>query len=309
MTMSEFDVPKKTDVDPAYEKRLFHALHEPIYITIADLSNRYGAPTALDPDNVFVKPINSLSEKDDIEHGVPYKDYVTHMVLESVSADAETSGATDQAHDFLVAETMMQMVNRMDHNREAFSRLEVALAERPADDMLLEIVRKARRGSAELTEMVRLIKEYPEMVSIETSSVYVTAGVPNGYDPIKAAYAAVRTLIADFNDAEVTPGGQDSSPHVEESTLMPGCKTRKRVIATLASVDSLSEMVLKEVLVTVGEHEYLLGVTTYLRTGDHKNRPGYAPDDSLELDIEYAMEQSPELARILLGRLAAGQRP
>ncbi len=303
MSKNSTEIIAGKNLDPAYLEGLSHVLNDPIYVNSTSIGNQPGEPTPLDPKNVFVRRADKPSDWNDLELGTPYYDHAISSASESVALHADLTGADEMLTRYLVSETCMQIENRMKHNEEAFVRLSGVLTNRPTDENMLDIAYRARYGKASLPEMLRLIKEYPEMVSIETSSFYATAGGPEGYNPIREAYAAAGSLVKLFEDAEVRFGGDSAIPQTKESTLLEGSKVRKRVLATIVSVDSHTEMVLKETIVVLGGREFLLGVCTYFRTGDRQNRPGYDPEELKQPDGEevyYKLEQG-------LGQLASGE--
>lgn len=297
-------------IDTQYRERLAGVLCEPIYVNAAEYTRgRKAPPTPLDPDNVY---FNGLADNRGWtihqEHSTTYREYAINSGMAANGFVMDISSINAEVGEWYGAEVIAQVNNRCDHNSAALTRLAEALTHRPADDTILGIVKAARCGRADLPSLVRLIKEYPEMVSIETSHYRRPMSGNGDYNPVRAAYEAASNLAATFADAEVTLG-KTEPPKVLESELVPAVKTRKSVIATIASIDSNTQMVLKETFSEVDGREVILGVTTYLRTSDHRERPGYspeyAPEGELPLDeIQSLMNMPPEQARQLLGSLA-----
>lgn len=305
--MSEFETVPRFDPSLSYREGLAKMLEEPIHLTSADIDIESTRPTPLDPDHVYVRNLDRpIGEWYTPTPEEPYVDFVGRAAVAQVLFYADLIGIGEGAmRKLLELETKTQINVRAEHNMHALKRLIPALLERPADDVMIEIIQKARSGGADLPEMVRLIKEYPEMGSIETSSFHATAGGDEGYDPVRAAYAFAGTLISTFRDAEVRLGSNGIPPKVKDSTLLPGVKTRTEVIATIASHDSYTEMVMKYSFIELKGIQKLLGLTTYLRTRDHDRSEDIM--ESTRHELLHDIDSLPaERARELLGKIAAG---
>ena len=282
-------------------EELRRVLEEPLVIGISDYkSNRIAPPVPLDPDNMFVR-----------DHLDPYGDSTNlrtfrQHALESTAtqfsiAELASSEFPPAFIGLLHQEMEHQINNRSDHNTGALARLKQACAERPpTDDLMHSIIARARTGTATLPEMVRLLKEYPEMISIGTSDCRDALDQSTLIRAEEDALHMAPYLSRNFNDAEVTLRGESSC---KDSELAPGVQVNKRVLADIRSRDSHLQLILKTPVLRHGLREFRFGVSTYLRVADRKQRPGYQHE---EIDFTFIENLPPEQARRVLGALAGG---
>lgn len=306
MTRRIDDTPQEAHFDYPSEQ-LRSALEGPIVLDLAAYSqDRIAPPTPLDPDGVFIDPNTGwdysvgYQPQPSSEH-YTFRDFIHESRTRAISF-AGKGLLPDSLVEFLDVETGRQTENRISHNVAALERLKAAVIARPPkDDAMLDIIQQARAGMASLPEMVRLLKEYPEMISIETSNY---RGVLNSESHGRALHEAllmVPYLRDNFHDARVTPSLQVS---YSDSSLVSAVRVKKQVLADIESIDSHTQLVLKVPIITAGSRAFELGVTTYLRVFDRKNRAGYAVEPD-EVDIEDALDLPPDEARRLIGEIAA----
>ncbi len=277
-----------TDLDPAYKARLKNVLFEPILLSPDDYtSGRTAPPTPLDPDMVYMKR-NGWDYNTGGASGSPYdlrfRDYALTRAVAEIAHAKQLGCIPDSVVGLLQAEAVGQINNRADHNMAALERLVEALALRPpADDLMLDIVYRARAGMATLPEMVRLLKEYPEMISIETSNFRGGFLDPTKLqDAIRDAMEMPRYLRDNFNDAQITAGGIVTETR---SQLVTGVTVRRYVLAEIESRDSHTQLIMKIPSLEAGAR-WNLGVTTYLRDFNHKDRTDAYRSNAVDISSE-----------------------
>ena len=285
--------------------RLRQALEDPITLDLAHYTaGKIAPPTPLDLDGVFIDPST------DVDHGAgelpqspvgryTFRGYMLEDRTRMIAFMKDDGRIPEPLIRLLDEETYGQMVNRAYHNMAALGRLKSAVIERPPhDDLMLDIIVRARAGLASLPEMVRLLKEYPEMTSIETSNYRGTLDPEMHQRALEEAMRMLPYLRDNFHDARVTPG-TDSS--YSKSSLVPGVGVSKQVLADIESVDSHTQLVLKVPAIQLGETTLELGVTTYLRVFDRARQV-----DEPEIDIQDIIADLPvDEARRVLGEIAA----
>lgn len=198
-------------------------------------------------------------------------------------------------------ETQSGLGGQIRRNDQSFERLLGEIERRgvPIDDEMFAIIQAARRRTADLPQLVRLIKEYPQMISIETFKFVKPFSAKDRIEAEAVFKEQVAHLQAVFEDAEVAihePWAELKRPFIAEN----GVRVRKYVAARIRSRDSDTELIVKETdlivppsfaatmedapgevgKVTIGGTDYEavmmpLGVIGYLRATDYKERPGY----------------------------------
>lgn len=311
---SSFEQNKQTFPDPTYIDRLHEVTKEPIHISGYDYSNgRTAPPTPLDPENVFISGWDThIGRLARAPYDQNYLDFaITHSVVD-VDFLVQSGILNEEAGVKIKSELVAQIVNRARHSHEAFNRLVGALAQRPADNEMLEIVGRLRAGQATLPEMVRTLKEYPEMLSVETSNYRSMLSELDAEKAIDEAWTMAYDLRDNFKDAEIAVHERNKPGTMTFSKDVQGV-VAKTVMADIMSLDSHSQLVLKVPYMNLGGPMLKkMGVTTYLRTRDYTERPGYYPQHKTmpigPEDLEYLVNHMPAPeAREILGRLAASQ--
>ena len=288
------------------QERLFHVLHDPIILNPADYSRgRIAPPTPLDPDGVFMARNGwdeQIGRHTDTPYDYPFRIFALDSAMRQIAFEKQTGLITDGVAEFLQAEAVVQIDNRADHNVVSLALLAQALEMRPPkDNTMLDIIFRARAGMATLPEQVRLIKEYPEVLSIETSNTRNIPTRAESYDHVRDALQMAAYLKKNFSDALVTVGSI-TPPTVSYSDYIKGIMVKKTVIASILSQDSHTELVMKEPAYELNGKKWPMGVTTYLRVYDRHERPGYHKEDE-EL-LERISQLPAEQARRLMGELA-----
>jgi len=213
----------------------------------------------------------------------------------------DVSSAYERAH----AEIVEGHNGRIRRNDESYQRLLEAIErkKKPIDDAMFDIIQAARAGAADWPQLVRLIKEYPEMISVEAFK-FTKPFSDGDRDEARALInEKVRHLQATFRDAVVTvydSWEELKKPFIDED----GVRVRKYRIAEIRSETSHTELIVKETdlivppdmplsesasrspvdIVSIEGTNYdarLLpfGITAYLLTGEYKKRAGYHEPD------------------------------
>lgn len=299
-----------TDFDPVYRARLESALFDRIVMSPHDYtSGRAAPPTPLDPDEVYMERIGwdyNIGGASGSLYELSFRDYASTRAVAEIAFAKQLGCIPDSIVGLLQTEAVGQINNRADHNVAALERLVKALAYRPpVDDLMLDIVYRARAGRATLPEMVRLLKEYPEMISIETSNF--RGGL---LDPaklqgaIRGAMELPQYLRNNFNDAQVTMGGKSK---VSQSQLVAGVSVTSYILAEIESRDSHAQLMMKIPSLEIEAGiRWNLGVTTYLRDFNYKDRTGYMPDAAgvSSEDLSKFINLPPDEARRVIAEIA-----
>lgn len=260
----------KAPVAHEYRERLVSVLGDPIDVNLADYSRgRPYAPTPLDPDAVFVQGINVETGIMSSEVPETYRNHAHRMALGEALRVSSCVDLPQWFSERLEKELTAQVENRCDHNNESLLRLVQAINERGVhDEDMLEIIRKARMGMADLPELLRLIKEFPEMGSVEVSSYRRLHNRAEMDAAIKAAHDSANDLQSHFSDAVVTVVPK-AALSLSDSTTVQGVKVVKQALARAESQDSATELVAKITMMLTPQEGFVpVGVTTYLRAVD-----------------------------------------
>lgn len=298
------------------DPRLRDVLTVPIVLSPEEYAaGRSDPPTPLDPDNVVIYGGEKLGDHNGGFDGKTFREYALDSASLQIDYMRTYSAYPADIIELLAAEAYAQINNRCDHSARALERLTLALTNRPpsedAMEDMIDIIYRTRAGTATLAEQLRLIKEYPEIISIETSNTQTFVELEDDDEPVKNVMAMATRLRDEFHDAVVTLGSVIDQSE-SESELIPGIVVRKKVIAEVESVDSHTELVLKTPIlagITIDRRTLRLGATTYLRAHDRKDRIGYhdEDEDTQEL-LERLVHLPAEEARRLIGELASRQK-
>lgn len=269
------------------------------YDKISPMVNEDTRPLLLDPARAY-------------DGGVPAKIKIINELLpKRVHEIAQRAELTEFDLDRLLSEIQFEVSLRLDRNNQSMGRLRDALQAAPfVDDTMLDIVHRARGGRANMDEMVRLIKEYPEMISLEafkfTKPLDWTAATQ--VDTVLDAHVA--RLTKTFHDAEVTPYPNGSAKLLKKPFFdKNGMLVVKHIIGEIKSEDSYTELVRKHTYILFDQPNYPANVpprmlelstqdgprlmnvqpistTAYFRARDYKKRKGYiAPAGEIEAEI------------------------
>lgn len=296
-----------------YEERLHDALEAPLFWreeiidydqvqTIDDAT-----PTPLDPSNVFVfKGMDTQCS---------YVQFAHTETMRRLDVVNDRLDLPDGTYNRIADELCIQLEIRCSRNADSMARLKNAIYGHKVDDELIEIIKRARKGTAEPEEIIRLIKEYPDMISAEMYKV------TKPFDPQSLGFIEnqindrIMMLSDTFESAEVT---QIDSRATGKSTSFldeNGAYIEKDVILELKSRDSHTEIIRKKTGIMLPPQLQLPGVernyrkiprvdskewelvdvqpisvSYYARAADYKTRAGYeresisAPSKSIDAD-------------------------
>lgn len=291
-------VPKKYDSyspPPHLDGFETHHLRQPLEYA----GQAVGSPTPLDPYAVYIF-------HDGVR--VNYIHDAQTRTTERVFEAAQAAGLSTVYAEAADRELDAALGIRVDRNAESFDRLVAKLTTTPLDDAMADIVQKARAGGARPTELLRLIKENPEMVSVEFFKRQPIFNSSEYSRSIAELNAAVASLRDSFSDAEIT---LLDSPHVTTTPFSTEHQAVvwKEKIGDCRSRDSHSEIIVKHTMLALPtsvqvnglkyNHISVNGVTlnllplsisAYFRTADYKQRSGYAsPEGEVRHEITQKM--------------------
>lgn len=252
-------------------------------------------PTPLDPRSLQF-----------LRGGYDYFGNSARRLTHRVEVMAERVGLPEYELERAISEIDAQANWRYERNQESYERLmdAVDIEKRFLDDEMKLIIHLARTGDASLPQLVRLIKEYPQMISAEVFKFTK----PFDIEAMELAMQNLKNQIADltrnFQDAEVTLHFDDEKltplkdPYIDDT----GVCVEKYLLADIRSKDSHSQIIAKttELIVSPGlklkrampqpkeitfeDKRYdacllPLSLTAYLRTIDYERREGYIEPD------------------------------
>lgn len=133
--------------------------HDPSMADYHELDpEQNGNPTPLDPFSLSIGNVN----------------YPTHSrvkITNRIDQAIEYYGVPDDIAKMIYNEAQYTQDLRNERNSQSMQRLrntiEHHLGDRIVDDAMHDIIAKARAGTAAPAELLRLIKEYPEMIAVE----------------------------------------------------------------------------------------------------------------------------------------------
>ncbi len=255
-------------------------------------------PTPLDPHNVYMGGLSN-SHFIYFDTKQTYGDYASTIASRHAGEFASEIEAEMGSALLMQAELGEQAKNRCAHNAEAFERLKEAIyqsyGQRDLDQDLLVAVLRARTGTADIAEQLRLVKEFPEMIAIETSNARTLLTREQTNDFIRLSKIRTAELARNFKDAKVTMSSSEDqvSPSYSASVNVGGVKVVKYILATIDSATSSTQHILKIAHVPTPSGMFYTP-STYFRATDYKSRPGYEHEAIDESEPE-AYEEDPSL--------------
>lgn len=267
-----------SNVAAEYRERLFSALTDPVYLNLSEYTNdkRPYAPTPLDPDQTTVTGSDYRIHPTPMDGQLNFRFYSLMLALHSVEQfEGNYPDTPEWLSTRLRSELEAQINNRCDHNNASLERLvEAVSVQGVCDGSMIDIIGKARSGMADPQELLRIIKEYPAIQSIEVSSYRDVFNMTDIRCAVEAARESAHYMAQHFDDAEVTVY---DNPPVSSTTLskdVPGVKVSKHVLARAESRDSATEYVMKTTWMLMPRNDFVpVGVTTYLRAADKYHQP------------------------------------
>lgn len=268
------------------------------------IADQQWAPTPLDPYSVN-------------RDGENYVHAAQSSLIDRVTQKADQSGLPATACKRALAELDAALDVRVDRNIQSYQRLLVGIDLDGADDDLIAIIEKARGGAANPAELLRLIKEHPEMISVEFFKRTTPFDPKEYHDAQQALFHIVATLKNQFADAEFTLDAEGPIT-AEPFTTEHGAIVWKQKIGEAKSVGSHVEIIVKNSMIALPPDAQLtngvsamkrsdgttvayllpLGISAYFRTADYKSRVGYTSPEN-----EHREELSEDL-RSALGKNA-----
>jgi hypothetical protein len=275
---------------PTYSK-----YHEPLpHDSIEYASHSLWTPTPLDPYAV---------QRD----GVNYVIASQHILEDRLTQKAASIGLAPEYMDTALQELMAALGVRIERNSKSYERLVATTDAATIDDTMRAIIEKARAAAADTQELLRLIKEHPDMISIE----FFKRTTPFDMDEYREAYTELQHLVMTlkdrFIDADVSFDFKEKIVTTEPFMTEHGAFVWKERIGEARSVDSHTEIIVKHSMLALPpalqlrgvKHNVIrsenggqslnllpLGISAYFRTADYKTRPGYtSPEDEHRSDV------------------------
>ncbi len=264
------------------------------------------APTPLDPEAAEYAKVPAV-----------------HTIAIGLSRRAEEA-ATLHRLPRKLAETMeyelrLAHERRSNKNRASFDRLLKQIEGKELDDAMAQIIEKARQSAADPQELLRLIKEYPDMISLEFFKGHSVLDIERYKEINNRLTTVLETLRSSFQDAEVLPCSDEERRKSGAFAFGTGggvgvCISREKV-AEARSVDSRVEILVKNSFLVLpkdlihpypsmaatiqGEERTLLPLATmaYFRTVNFQQRLQTLSATGKELGA-IAVEGDPILAKI-----------
>jgi len=253
--------------------------------------NSQSSPTPLDPYMVM-------------HDGQSYIENAIFRLDDRVAEKARIIGLPEHYADSACAELATALDVRVDRNTRSCERLLTHVHYPDCPKATYNLIEKSRAGNANPSELLQLIKEHPEMISVEffkSHAIFDTDEYTRALNELKAQ---VGKMSLEFKDAEITMLGEDeltTQPFITEH----GAVVHKTKIGECRSVDSHTEIIAKHTGLLVpaniqlkgvkfnhrringGNFNFLpLGVTAYFRTADYKTRTGYvSPEDEIRREL------------------------
>jgi hypothetical protein len=186
---------------------------------------------------------------------------------------------------------------------------------------MLKIIEKARGAGADTRELLRLMKEHPDMISLE----FFKRTTPFDTEEYREAQAQLQQLLKElaegFEDAEIRHDFSSGIITTEPFLTEHGAFVWKECIGDARSSDSNIEIIVKHSMLALPPAVQLKGVkqniiqfestgqtinllplsiSAYFRTADYKSRQGYiSPED------EHRSKVNPDLIAALGERASA----
>lgn len=233
-------------------------------VSLKDLDPvKHSTPTPLDPNRVLVgaNSYRTFAEQELLSRLDGFRKVLPDDLFWNVAFELETRQKI--------------MINR---NRESYGRLLKEVEARGSlDETLADIIYRARGGRADTNELLRLIKEYPPMISVTFAELTSPFQTDTILDTQRYIDSQVARLSRMFEDAEVTLLADDDavliSSYKQKST---GVIVQKHKIADIKSQDSHTEAIRKrtfiELPVVDGEAARFapIGISGYFRAANYK---------------------------------------
>jgi hypothetical protein len=251
-------------------------------------------PTPLDPYAV---------QRDGLDYVVASQ----HILVDRVIQKAEVIGLDEQYKFIALDELFAAMHVRTERNSQSYDRLVASTSGVDLDEAMLAIIDKARGASADTQELLRLIKEHPDMISIEFFKRTTPFDTEEYRDACQQLQQLIIALKEGFKDADITHDFSGKTITTEPFMTEHGAIVWKECIGEARSVDSHTEIIVKHSMLALpptiqlkgvkpniihfeGSGQTLnllpLGISAYFRTADYKSRPGYtSPEDEHRSEV------------------------
>ncbi len=268
-----------------------HPLRQPVEY-VGDPSS---SPTPLDPYVVYVGA----------RHDMLSYIHWSHQAIADTVAQAAKMIELPACHiDHALAELNTALEMRVERNKMSYDRLLSSFGEAGPDPMLIDSVHRARCGAASASDLLQLVKRYPEMISVEFFKHQPMFDAGSYQASLATLNAAVRNLREVFHDAEITLLDR---PEVTTPPFITGHQAIvwKEKIADCRSSDSHTEVIVKHTLLALPvavqvrgvKHNHVrvggtvynllpLSLSAYFRAADYKQRQGYvSPENEVRLPV------------------------
>ena len=270
------------------------------------------SPTPLDPYATFIPNTEDI---------VPYISWMHDHLSQRIDDLSEAAGVDEPTKYKMLHELNAALDVRVDRNTKAYERLKDHLINTPVDPTMHDIILRARSGMAHIPELARLIKEHPEMISLEFFMRHVLLDSKEYAEASTRLNQQLMLLQSNFADAEVTLNLENQDHPKRGFITESGAYVTKEVVGTVASRDSRTDIVVKrswlllptsinlkgapQNIVNLSDsltvNAQPLSISAYFRTSDYKQREGYSePTD------EHRLDMTPDALRTIgaLGNLA-----
>lgn len=266
-----------------------------------DEQNVQWSPTPLDPYAVLRRAKDGAYEN--------YVHAAQTSIEDRIEERAEQMGGIPEVFQRQAVKELEAALDvRVDRNNQSFQRLLRSIEGKSLDEEMKSIIEKSRGGSANTAEILRLIKEHPDMISVE----FFKRTTPFDVDEFTKAkmmlQAQLRVLREDFKDAEITLDMDSKTVAAEPFVTQHGAIVWKQKVGEARSIDSHIEVIVKHSLLALPSDLNLnkntmsklvtskgqpfsnilpLSLSAYLRTADYKTREGYqSPDDEIRYEVD-----------------------
>jgi len=239
------------------------------------------SPTPLDPYNTIVGG------------AVPYEPRLAARFVGRAVEFQNAFGLPDDVYGRGSNELIDAHGVRCKRNNDSLARLKDAINWDNADPELLSIIQKARQAAADPQELLRLIKEYPDMISVEFFKSHPLFDIRKHEEVRRQLMGRLILLQQSFQDAEIILNStEDNTDAAKHETTDTGVIILKQVFGKALSKDSETDIVVKQSMILtpdttplpvqslktrLGSNGYNvlpLGVSAYFRTTDYKQRLG-----------------------------------
>ncbi len=262
-----------------------------------------GAPTPLDAYRVYVG-----TDEDHVNYIHDAQSRTSRRIHEAGAA----IGLPEPYQQLADRELDAALDVRVARNSASYERLLSKISGGSVDGALYEIIQKARAGGASASELLRLVKENPEMISVEFFKRQPLFDTEEYSRSVADLDATLRQVQAEFQDAEITLLSKPVMT-AEPFATEHGAIVWKEKIGDCKTYDSHSEIITKHTMLALpptvqlrgvkynhikinGQTLNLLpmGISAYFRAADYKERAGYASPEG-----EVRHELTPEFLQSL----------